>query len=115
MLLIKEKLPPGILTELEGFGLATEGWNINIMRGKLHELINIREMAYNESGCKPARDKWQAYPTRQRATSNNSSDLFTVPSFNISDKGKKFPCTFCNGDHFHDECIQYRTILSHKN
>ena len=114
MLLIKEKLPKGILIKLEEYRMASHDWNINVMREKNHELISIREVAYNESGCKPAKEKWQNYSTRQRLTNIHNSDLFTVSSSNIIDKKRRFLCAFCNRDHFHDECTQYRTILNCK-
>ena len=94
--------------------MATQDWNINVISEKIHELINIREVAYNESGCKRAKEKWQPHSIKQKSTNIHNNDPFIVSSSYIIDKKRRFPCAFCNRDHFQDECTQYRAILTRK-
>lgn len=97
-LLIHEKLSPGIIN-LEEYKRSNPNWNIDTMKEKIHELISLREAAYNISGCKSTNEKWHLNLTKQKPIQPNHP--FVVATSKVSDMKKRFPCAFCNGDHFH--------------
>ncbi|VDD97404.1 unnamed protein product [Enterobius vermicularis] len=110
---IEKKLPPGTFIKLEEAKLVSLEWNVNIMREKLHESIRLRERAYTVMEYRSGKRDWNILELIQKPIVQSVNSSFNQ-STKKNNKNIKFPCAFCRGDHYHDECFKYKTTLSRK-
>ena len=91
---LEEKLPPGIRLKLEEAKLVFQDWNVNIMREEFHELIKLRERAYEDNEYKPSEENWFVRETRQRPTIQSTKSLFNRTT-EVENKKLISLCAFC--------------------
>lgn len=83
------------------------------MRDKLHELIRLRERVYTITEYKPSKRDWT--PTKIRRKLINQFTKPVVTNFSGTRERKlKYSCAFCNGNHYHDESVEYKTVVSRR-
>ena len=95
---IERKLPPGIPIKLEEAKLVSLGWNVNIMREKLHELIRLRERAYTATEYRSGKKDWNILEPRQRPIIQPVKSSFNQ-STKENNKNLKFSYAFFRGDY----------------
>uniref|UniRef100_A0A915E2M0 Peptidase aspartic putative domain-containing protein n=1 Tax=Ditylenchus dipsaci TaxID=166011 RepID=A0A915E2M0_9BILA len=124
-------MPRGVMTEICRKKEGIADWNIQALKAAIDSLINLREEVDRtcgpyvkpQKGDRPAKDNKSSAnsPTSSFATTTKESkeksaakpkegkESATPYEKAGNQKKKKFPCTFCDGDHNRLDCSTYAT------
>uniref|UniRef100_A0A914X2Y2 CCHC-type domain-containing protein n=1 Tax=Plectus sambesii TaxID=2011161 RepID=A0A914X2Y2_9BILA len=120
IMMVQEKLPPGVLIELGKYKFPDELWQMDQLRAQFDALICIREEALqivqhaSKTEPKPPPPRIESKPWKVNPPPLDSIDAFAVLISNgdrsdklPAKKGYLYPCAFCGENHFNDQCVKF--------
>lgn len=106
--LILSKLPGDIVIELNRKNSCLD-WTLRQLRKLLEGEILARELLSKRLGDNIIMNKIRNSVPLQE----NQNNLTTTQSLFVNSK-PNFPCVFCNGNHFNDECTEFTNVSARK-
>uniref|UniRef100_A0A0M3HUZ7 Uncharacterized protein n=1 Tax=Ascaris lumbricoides TaxID=6252 RepID=A0A0M3HUZ7_ASCLU len=115
-ILIEEKLPKWILSEVLKYKLADPNWTVQKLKKKLEEIIHLKEevarIHFDKANQHP-KELNRFQPTRNPII-NSQLAIILAKTQPLREYGvhpsriPRQPCVFCSGHHWNDNCPQYR-------
>ena len=111
----RSKLPGSVMVALQEKLAAGASWTLTLLMERLGNYLNVREIAYGTSRAETtAKPSASSNPAQARPRSGNFATNFLssqTPAPNSTSGGKPYSaCVFCNSEHFHEQCDQYKTL-----
>jgi len=123
---ILSKFPTEVIVKLEEMKDLTKAWSVKLLRESLKCYVNVHENArryeFNSKGQSYRNNKRSDFKSQRSFTEKQGSqsvDTFVVDSRKSSGRQQnirepKYPCVFCKGAHFNDNCQKYTSLSSRK-
>ncbi|XP_060575739.1 uncharacterized protein LOC132733143 [Ruditapes philippinarum] len=126
--MIRSKLPKEVLRQLELMKGPTDKWTVDLLRETLHSYVIACEHAqinpddeYRRKNMNSNKNQVNRYNPRVKKMNideryqRSTAESLLVNQKQVQNSIKRDHCRYCDGKHYSDECLKYKTIEERKN